>query len=57
MELIFTIKQKKILKRYLKNYPGDKHVIYAHYLLAIIYYEQIGDEKHDLKPLLDAKKR
>ena len=45
------------LKRYLKTYPGDKHVIYAHYLLAIIYYEQIGDEKHDLKPLLDAKKK
>ena len=45
------------LLRYLKTYPADKHVMYAHYLLAIIYYEQIGDEKHDLKPLLDSKKK
>ena len=43
------------LLRYLKNYPGDKYVIYAHYLLAIIYFEQIGDEKNDMKPLIDAK--
>ena len=33
------------LERYLKTYPSDKHVIYAHYLLAIIYFEQISDEK------------
>ena len=36
------------LERYLKTYPGDRNVIYAHYLLAIIYYEQISDEKKDL---------
>ena len=29
--------------------------MYAHYLLAIVYFEQIGDEKNDLKPLIDAK--
>lgn len=45
------------LERYLKNYPSDKNVIYANYLLAIIYFEQIGDEKHDLKPLLNAKEK
>ena len=45
------------LVRYLKNYPADKHVIYAHYLLAIIHFEQMGDEKHDLKPLLESKKK
>ena len=45
------------LNRYLKVYPADKYKIYAHYLLAIIPYEQIGEEKHDLKPLLDAKKK
>ena len=39
------------LNRYLKNYPGDSNVIYAHYLLAIIQFEQVGDEKYDLKPL------
>ena len=42
------------LERYLKKYPADKNVMYAHYLVAIIYYEQISDEKKDLQPLLDA---
>ena len=37
------------LDRYLKTYPSDKNVIYAHYLIAIIYFEQISDEKKDLK--------
>ena len=41
------------LERYLKKLPSDKNVIYANYLLAIIYFEQISDEKKDLKPLLD----
>ena len=45
------------LIRYLENYPADKYVMYAHYLLAIIYYEQIGDEKNDMQPLLDAKEK
>ena len=36
------------LERHIKNYPGDKNVIYAHYLIAICYYEQILDEKKDL---------
>ena len=40
------------LKRYLKKYPADKNVIYAHYLIAIIYFEQISDEKKDIEPLL-----
>ena len=43
------------LKRYLKKYPADKNVIYAHYLLTMIYFEQITDEKKDLQPLLLAK--
>ena len=45
------------LKRFLKVYPADKNLIYANYLLAIIYYEQIQDEKKDLEPLLKAKKQ
>ena len=45
------------LERYLKTYPSDKNVIYAHYLIAVIYFEQITDEKKDLKPLLDAEKK
>ena len=45
------------LERYLKNYPADKNNMYAHYLLAIIYFEQISDEKKDIKPLLEANKK
>lgn len=45
------------LKRFLKTYPSDKNVIYAEYLKAIIFFEQISDEKKDLKPLLDANKQ
>ena len=33
------------LERYIKNYPADKNIPYAHYLIAICYYEQILDEK------------
>ena len=43
------------INSYLKNSPADKNVIYAHYLEALIYFEQISDEKKDLEPLLKAK--
>jgi len=45
------------LERHIKNYPGDKNIPYAHYLIAICFYEQILDEKKDLQPLLKAKKK
>ncbi len=45
------------LENYLKKYPADTNVVYAHYLIAIINYEQISDEKKDLKPLLEADKK
>ena len=45
------------LERYLKKYPSDKFVIYAHYLIAIIYFEQISDEKKDLEPLIKANNK
>ena len=45
------------LERYLRTYPADKNVIYAHYLIAIIYFEQIEDEKRDLNPLIEANKK
>ena len=44
------------LERYLKTYPNDKDVSYAHYLIAMCYYETIEDEKRDTGPLLKAKK-
>tara|TARA_B110001452_G_C15229886_1_gene426091 strand:- start:1391 stop:2215 length:825 start_codon:yes stop_codon:yes gene_type:complete len=42
------------LERYLKKYPADTNVMYAHYLTALIHYEQIQDEKKDLNPLIEA---
>ena len=43
------------LERHITNYPADKNIPYAHYLIAICYYEQILDEKKDLEPLVKAK--
>ena len=43
------------INNFLKKYPADKNIVYAHYLTAIIYFEQIADEKKDLEPLLKAK--
>jgi len=43
------------LKRYLKTYPNDKNKAYAHYLLAMCYYETIEGEKRDLAPLILSK--
>jgi len=45
------------LERHIKNYPADKNIPYAYYLIAICYYEQILDEKKDLRPLLEAKEK
>ena len=44
------------IKRYFQTYPKDKNKAYAHYLLAIVYYETIEGEKKDLAPLLLSKK-
>ena len=53
----FYQEAEESLNRFLTTYPGDKNTVYAHYLLAIIYYEQIEDEKKDLEPLLKARKQ
>ena len=45
------------LERHITNYPADKNIPYAHYLIAICYYEQILDEKKDLQPLVQAKEK
>ena len=45
------------LEGYIKQYPADKNVAYAHYLIAIILYEQILDEKKDIKPLIKSKEK
>ena len=43
-------------KRFLRNYPANENIAYAHFLLGICYYELIVDEKKDLSPLLNSKK-
>ena len=45
------------LERFLSQYPTDKNVSYAHYLIAITLYEQILDEKKDINPLLKTKEK
>ena len=45
------------LERYINTYPDDADVSYAHYLIAMCYYETIEDEKRDTGPLLKAKKQ
>ncbi len=45
------------LERYIKNYPADSNIAYAHYLICMCYYEQILDEKKDLLPLTKAKEK
>ena len=43
------------LERFIHKYPNHERLNYAHFLLAICYYEQIVDEKKDLGPLLNAQ--
>ena len=45
------------LERFIKKYPKHERIDYAHFLLAICYYEQIVDEKKDLGPLLKAEEQ
>ena len=45
------------LNRFLKVYPNEKDIPYAHYLLGMVYYERIVDEKKDLGPLVMAEEK
>ena len=45
------------LKRFQTKYQADSLLPYAYYLSAVISFEQILDEKKDLKPLKDTKKK
>ena len=45
------------LNRFLKVYPKEKNVPYAHYLLGMVYYGRIIDEKKDLGPLVMAQEK
>jgi len=45
------------LINFFKKYPNDPNISYAHYLLAMSYYNKIVDEKKDLEPLINSKKQ
>lgn len=45
------------LERFINQYPADKNIAYAHYLIAITLYEQILDEKKDINPLIKSKEK
>ena len=45
------------LNRFLKTYPRNENVVYAHYLIGICYYEMIEDEKRDINPILKSKEK
>jgi outer membrane protein assembly factor BamD len=45
------------LNRFIKTYPKNDNLSYAHFLLAMCYYEKIVDEKKDLGPLLQAQEK
>ena len=43
------------LDRFIRVYPLNKNLDYAHYLLALCYYEQIVDEEKDVGSMTNAK--
>ena len=43
------------LERFIRIYPYYKNLDYAYYLMGLCYYEQIIDEKKDLKTIIKAK--
>mgnify|MGYP001425537550 FL=1 len=45
------------LERFIKTYPSNKRIEYAHYLLAMSYYNKIVDAKRDIAPLIQSKKK
>tara|TARA_Y100000768_G_scaffold368891_1_gene333297 strand:- start:263 stop:1099 length:837 start_codon:yes stop_codon:yes gene_type:complete len=47
---------KAELERFIKIYPYHQNLDYAYYLMAIVYYEQIVDEKKDTESIINAKK-
>jgi len=45
------------LERFIRIYPLDKNINYAHYLLGVCFYEQIVDEKKDLQSITKSKEK
>ena len=45
------------LKIFLRKYPKHEDIDYAHYMMALAYYEQIVEEKKDLNSIMLSKKK
>ena len=45
------------LEKFIVKYPASKDIPYAHYLMAISFYEQILDETKDIAPLIKTKEK
>tara|TARA_Y100000389_G_scaffold123981_1_gene121315 strand:+ start:626 stop:1447 length:822 start_codon:yes stop_codon:yes gene_type:complete len=45
------------LNRFVRTYPKNKNISYAHYLIALCHYEQIVDQTKNLEPIILAKKK
>ena len=45
------------LKIFLRKYPNHEDIDYAHYMMALDYYEQIVDEKKDLNSIMLSKNK
>jgi outer membrane protein assembly factor BamD len=45
------------LERFIKTYPYSPKKVYAHYLIAMCYYESIEDEKRDTSPIIKSKEK
>ena len=43
------------LNRFIEIYPNHERIVYAYYLLGMCHYDQITDEKKDLKSIIDAQ--
>ncbi len=53
----FYVKALSNLERFLITYPNSKDLVYAHYLIAMCYYETIVDEKRDSNSIVQAKNK
>jgi len=45
------------LERFLITYPNSRDIVYAHYLIAMCYYETIEGEMKDSAPIFKAKEK
>jgi len=44
------------LKRFIEIYPNHERIVFAYYLMAMSYYEQISDETKDLGSIAEAQR-